>query len=206
VWSISMPAVGISKDNLAPEAPGGVLAYGEDSYNVVEWEEAYTPVDDVKYYSVYRTTTSGVYPSEPLATTIDLMYKDTNVTVDTKYYYTVTATDYADNESEKSNETEWVTGVIGSGSAVPVDYELSQNYPNPFNPTTTIEFALPEAADVTLKVYNVSGQEIASLNNGRMQAGYHKVTWDAGSVSGGVYIAELKAGSFVKTMKMVLAK
>jgi hypothetical protein len=194
-------------DNLAPEAPLGLVVSGEDTKNVLAWEEAYTPVDDLNYYSVYRSTTSGSYPDEPIATTVETYYEDSDVVVDTKYYYVVTATDFAGNESDYSSETEWTTGVIGVARAgIPTEYELTQNYPNPFNPTTTIEFALPEASNVTLKVYNVAGQEIANLVQDRMEAGYHKVSWDASSLSGGVYIAELRAGSFVKTMKMVLTK
>ncbi|RME19554.1 MAG: T9SS C-terminal target domain-containing protein, partial [Candidatus Zixiibacteriota bacterium] len=93
----------------------------------------------------------------------------------------------------------------------PTEYSLNQNYPNPFNPTTEISFALPEAANVTLDIYNVLGQRVTSLINGELPAGEHTVTWngtnDAGaSVASGVYFYRLTAGSFVQTKKMMMLK
>ncbi len=68
------------------------------------------------------------------------------------------------------------------------DYQLFQNYPNPFNPTTTIEFALPKSAFVTLKVYNLLGEEVATLIAEQRAAGIHKFNWDAKGLAGGVYL------------------
>ena len=90
--------------------------------------------------------------------------------------------------------------------AVPTTYDISQNYPNPFNPTTSINYQLPEATNVTLKIYNTLGQEVATLVDGWVEAGYHTVTWNAFSVPSGVYIYRMKAGSFTKTARMVLLK
>jgi hypothetical protein len=88
----------------------------------------------------------------------------------------------------------------------PDQISLYRNYPNPFNSSTTIEFALPEAAHVELSVYNILGQKVAVLFNGRKAAGNHTITWDAGDMSSGVYFARLEAENHYKNLKMILMK
>jgi hypothetical protein len=104
----------------------------------------------------------------------------------------------------------------GSGGGNPVSNEeenfdpkgfaLDQNYPNPFNPSTNIKFNLPQASEVTLKVYNMLGQEVATLINERMNAGLQTVKFEASNLSSGMYIYRLQAGSFRSTKKMMLIK
>jgi len=89
---------------------------------------------------------------------------------------------------------------------VPEQFALSQNYPNPFNPATTIEYQLPVDTKITLKVYNILGQEIATLANDQQKAGYYKLQWDAGRYASGMYIYRLYSKDFVQTKKMVLIK
>lgn len=90
---------------------------------------------------------------------------------------------------------------------VPQQVQLRQNYPNPFNPTTNITFGLPEAADVTLEVYNVAGQRVATLvNNSRMNSGFHTINFDASRLASGVYLYRLSAAGQVRTEKMTLIK
>jgi hypothetical protein len=93
-----------------------------------------------------------------------------------------------------------------SNSNLPEQISLNQNYPNPFNPTTNIEYSLNEASDVTLEVYNMTGQRVAILENGSQSAGTHTVSFDASTLSSGVYVYRLQAGSTVLTRKMTLIK
>jgi len=89
---------------------------------------------------------------------------------------------------------------------IPLQYSLSQNYPNPFNPSTTIEYSIPKSGNVTLKIFNVLGKELATLVNGQNEAGKHIVNFDASDLNSGVYFYKIEAGSFVDTKKMILLK
>jgi hypothetical protein len=84
--------------------------------------------------------------------------------------------------------------VPGEKIALPQSFALYQNYPNPFNPSTTIEFALPKSAFITLKVYNLLGEEVATLVAEKRVAGIHKINWDASGLASGVYLYRLEAG------------
>jgi len=99
-----------------------------------------------------------------------------------------------------------ITDVVAVEDAAPGAFEVSQNVPNPFNPTTTINFSLAEAGNMTVEVFNIAGQKVDTLVNGYMDSGKHSVVWDASSVSAGVYFYTVKSGDFSKTMKMTLLK
>lgn len=88
----------------------------------------------------------------------------------------------------------------------PQQFELSQNYPNPFNPTTNISYSIPESGDVTLEVYSLTGQRVATLVNGVQSAGTHTVSFDASALSSGVYLYRLASENSVLTRKMLLVK
>ncbi|MEZ4765439.1 MAG: T9SS type A sorting domain-containing protein [Calditrichia bacterium] len=85
-------------------------------------------------------------------------------------------------------------------------YSLSQNYPNPFNPTTTILFDLPNAANVRLNVYNISGQLVAELLDEQRPAGKHSVVFDAADLPSGIYFYKIQSENFTRTHKMVLIR
>ncbi|HEX2867947.1 MAG TPA: T9SS type A sorting domain-containing protein [Ignavibacteriales bacterium] len=89
---------------------------------------------------------------------------------------------------------------------VPTVYSLDQNYPNPFNPATTIRYSVPKAGMVTLKIYNMLGQEVATLINAQQNAGKYEVSFDASRLSSGIYLYNLTSGSFSSTKKMMLVK
>ena len=86
------------------------------------------------------------------------------------------------------------------------DFALFQNYPNPFNPSTTISYQLPEAGYVTLKVYDMLGNELETLVNAVKPAGVHEVTFNSGNLSSGLYLYKMNSGNFEKTRKMLLVK
>ncbi|MGA9120391.1 MAG: T9SS type A sorting domain-containing protein [Bacteroidota bacterium] len=109
------------------------------------------------------------------------------------------------NEVMAAYATDVSTGVpVGPGLAE--SFKLDQNYPNPFNPSTLIEFNLPKASNVELKVFDMLGQEVATLIHGNLAVGQHSVTFNAKNLASGVYIYRLTAGSNVDVKKMVLMK
>ncbi len=102
-----------------------------------------------------------------------------------------------------------VTGLklVASASGLPKEYALHQNYPNPFNPSTTITFDLPVTSVVSLKVYNILGQEVSTLLDGvQLEGGVHIATFNASNIPSGVYFYQLRAGSFTATRKLMLMK
>ncbi len=98
-----------------------------------------------------------------------------------------------------------VTGVEDKGS-VPLRFDLAQNYPNPFNPSTNIQYSLPKSGPVTLKIFNLLGQEVSTLVNTTMAAGTYTVRWDASKFSTGVYIYRLTQNDKVLSQKLMLIK
>jgi hypothetical protein len=89
---------------------------------------------------------------------------------------------------------------------LPYTYSLEQNYPNPFNPITKINYTLQNAENVTLKVFNILGQEVANLVNEHQKAGQYQIDFNASRLASGVYVYRIYAGSFVSAKKMVLIK
>jgi hypothetical protein len=98
-----------------------------------------------------------------------------------------------------------ITGV-DERETLPTEITLRQNYPNPFNPSTIIEFALPSATQVELTVYDMLGRRVQTLVDDQLNAGIHRVNWNATSYSSGVYLYRLKAGDTVVTRRMMLVK
>ncbi|MGE5438485.1 MAG: SdrD B-like domain-containing protein [Bacteroidota bacterium] len=95
---------------------------------------------------------------------------------------------------------------IKRGAEIPTEFTLQQNYPNPFNPSTTIEFAVPAAGQYTLRVFNMLGQEVATLLDRELPVGYHMVVFDASGLTSGMYIYRLSGNNVVMIKKMMLSK
>ena len=89
---------------------------------------------------------------------------------------------------------------------IPSQFKLDQNYPNPFNPSTKISYSVPQQSFVNIKVYNVTGEEVATLVNGIQTEGNHEVTFNAKDLASGIYIVRMNSGSFNSTIKMNLLK
>ena len=127
---------------------------------------------------------------------------------------------YSDNNSSGDDTTKnglWYVAhdsIKGTISSVPVAVEddapaafaVAQNSPNPFNPSTTINFTIPEAGNISIEIFNVAGQKVDTIVSDFKDAGIHSTTWDASGFSAGVYFYTVKSGDFSKTMKMTLLK
>ncbi|MBK8554111.1 MAG: T9SS type A sorting domain-containing protein [Ignavibacteria bacterium] len=99
-----------------------------------------------------------------------------------------------------------ITDINIQQTGVGVSYKLHQNYPNPFNPVTNINFEMPEAGYVTLKIYDSRGSIVNTIFNGKLSQGSYSLSYDASHLSSGIYFYEMRSGKFVMTKKMVIAK
>jgi hypothetical protein len=205
-WNSNILA-GWSEDNLAPEVPKNLTGTVNPGDISLSWDEITS--EPVKYYSVYRQI--GEAAMTLLAYTPEPKYIDNTATVKGVYKYSVTATDFGLNESEKTAPIDLtLTSIVGE-RAIPTEFGLSQNFPNPFNPMTTIEIALPRASGATLTIYNLMGQMIREFHYSSLPAGYYNFEWDACNQAGtrvgsGIYIYTLTAGDFTQTRKMILMR
>ncbi|GEM_PF-871276 len=205
-WNSNMLA-GFSVDNLPPEIPGGLNALGGDGNITLQWEPVTS--EKVKFYTIYRKTASTDFGAIGYSAINE--YADVSISSSEAYSYSVTATDFGLNESEKSEPVTVDALAIDGQSDLPTEFSLKPNYPNPFNPETTIEFALPKTSKVTLTIYNLMGQMVQELVQNEYAAGYQRVVWNGqdsrgNAVGSGVYIYTLKAGNFSQTRKMILMR
>jgi hypothetical protein len=166
---------------------------------------------------VLPSETYYVYSDWPIP--VNLAYTDTDLLTagtsgfpvgDLNWFPTQKAS-WAAQRSVEYAKLQWcldhgTTGVENQVSGTPEVYSLGQNYPNPFNPSTTISYALPHAGNVTLKVYNMLGQEVATLVNGQIASGTHEVKFDAKNLASGTYYYRLTSGDFTQVQKMLLVK
>ncbi|QOJ28159.1 MAG: agmatine deiminase family protein [Ignavibacteriales bacterium] len=115
-----------------------------------------------------------------------------------KSYYRLKQTDFSGAHSYSTVAEVLLTGEM--------QFSLEQNYPNPFNPSTVIQFQIPEAGNVSLKVYDVTGRELRTLINEYMQSGTWQASFDGTGLASGVYFYEIKVNSFIQNRKMILLK
>jgi predicted GH43/DUF377 family glycosyl hydrolase len=104
-----------------------------------------------------------------------------------------------------ADEFNGIVGVEDEGT-IPTEFALEQNYPNPFNPSTTFRYSVPTQSKVVIKVFDVLGNEIATLMDEEKSVGTYELTWNAANLSSGIYFYQLKASDYVQTRKMILLK
>jgi methionine-rich copper-binding protein CopC len=209
----SYPKMGMSEDNLIPTAPTNLTAAQAVNQIDLAWDES--PDEDFNYFSIRRGEAAGFNAADPtteIGTTTSLAFADASIENDKTYYYRVVAFDFNANQGELSAEVNAaVTNIDANSQALPESYALYQNYPNPFNPSTTINFDLPEKANVSIVIYDMRGSKVRTLFNRASAAGRQNVVWnglnDQGMhVTSGVYIYSIRAGNFVQSKKMTLMK
>ncbi|MFA7361469.1 MAG: T9SS type A sorting domain-containing protein [Candidatus Kapaibacterium sp.] len=149
--------------------------------------------------TVSNTIPGGAASWNSLITSSDTVYSYV-ITVPGIYNYECTF-----HSGMTGSFTAAVTGLQQIGE-IPISYSLSQNYPNPFNPVTKINFSLPLNNLVQIKVYDVTGKEVAELLNNNLNAGEYSVSFDASKLTSGVYFYKLSSGSFTDVKKMLLIK
>jgi len=165
--------------------------------------QVYRRVEDGEFARIDTEMIPGAGSSEDAHS---YTYVDRGLTNGVTYYYQIAAVDFAGNVR--------IHDMVVSAtpvSVLPTVFALSQNYPNPFNPNTEIKYQLPRDSRVVLRIYNVMGQEVATLVDADLKAGYYTATWNArdargSEVSAGIYFCRLQAGEFSQTRKMVLIK
>jgi len=128
---------------------------------------------------------------------------DNNVNMGTVYTYKLVTVDVSGNRKEAATK---VVTMSPSSAAEVTEYALRQNYPNPFNPTTSISFDVLNSGYTSLKVYNLLGEEVATLVNGSIAKGVHTVNFDAANLPSGVYVYRLSVNGFAAEKKMLLMK
>jgi photosystem II stability/assembly factor-like uncharacterized protein len=155
---------------------------------------------------IYKTSDGGETWEAQFDTLKNFRFEKIVILKKDKVAYVLGVNDEDDTATLLRADLSGFTDVEENDGELPDNYYLAQNYPNPFNPSTTISYQLPVSSFVTLKIYNVLGQEVALLINEEKNAGQNTVTWNAEGFSSGVYIAEFDAGNFHNSIKLILEK
>ena len=192
--------------NITVTSPNGGETFQRGLKYFIQWDD--NVLEDVVIELYQNEESAGI-----IATTAsDGVYKwDIDYTLETGSDYLIKI--YSSDADTVCDMSDAVFSVIDTVSSYVEDdrnqvrtYDLQQNYPNPFNPSTTIQFELSKSGLVKLKIYNLLGEEVNTLINGRLQAGAYEAVWDAYGLPAGIYLCRLEAGEFVETKKLILHK
>jgi hypothetical protein len=164
----------------------------------------------IEVFSYYKDTLNYKLIDAPAGLSIDStgMISGNSGSNDTTFIFSIVANDKhgnADTLNFKLVVSNNITGIDNQDN-LPDKFYLSQNYPNPFNPSTTIEYDIPKAGLVTLKIYDILGREVRTIVNEEKTAGRYKISFNASSFASGVYFYRLTSGGYTSIKKMVLLK
>ncbi len=165
--------------------------------------------DQQGLHASFKLSSSGetIYLSDSDTTIVDeISYTDQTTDISTGRYPNGTGSFIQMDPTFGAENGDGITSVDNLGIEIPNNYSLEQNYPNPFNPSTVINFSIPESGLVTLKVFNILGQEVAELINDVKTVGNYAIAFDASSLTSGMYIYRIQSGSYSATKKMLLVK
>ncbi len=203
------PGTGISIDNITPEFNSYNIQAHSEGIALV-WEVDRFIHYDIDGFNIYRQLTPGVKlsPENIIASpgSEHDEFIDLNVLAGQEYYYVLEVFDSSGNSSHTTELSLSITSIAGNQSALPKEFELMQNYPNPFNPGTKISWQSPVGSHQTLRVYDMLGNEVASLIDEYKPAGRYEIEFDGSQLSSGIYLIKITADNFVQTKKMVLLK
>jgi hypothetical protein len=188
--------------------PSGPLCRGQDSTIILYPYKSY-----YRYYSIGGEDTFAVHKDTLILYWQRTDCLDTGVFTEHRVTQNEGVLFYRSNEF---NYFDWAFDVsmtllettvgVEVARTDPSTFKLHQNYPNPFNPPTTISYDLPTRSHVTLKIFNVLGQEVSTLVDDDAEAGRHQVRWNADRLASGVYFYRLQAGKFIENRKMILLR
>ncbi|MHB8337063.1 MAG: T9SS type A sorting domain-containing protein [Ignavibacteriaceae bacterium] len=174
----------------------GGAGYGVGLLSYVAEVRNGTVTTDEWGYKKQTVSGSNWIPTWPLPEASDMKYTNTSV-------------QNGSTGGKPIGDPYWFNGLTAvrkQNNNIPNSFSLSQNYPNPFNPTTIIKYSLPKSGIVSLKVFNMLGQEVANLVDQQQQAGNYSVNFDATRLASGVYMYSIQTGGFSLTKKMMLLK
>lgn len=199
-----LPRVPVLADLMTPEDQ----SLGVELPITFKWEQANFALEYQLQVSTDETFSSPVIDRSEIDNTSINIGDDAYFDHFTTYYWRIRAIN-DEGVSQWSNVQSFETGELVSSKAestVPEEVRLSQNYPNPFNPVTQIGYSLPEQTQVTLQVFNLLGQRVATIVDDMQQAGTHQVEFDGSDLASGTYIYRLQAGNQVISRQMLLVK
>jgi hypothetical protein len=220
-----MQIIGFSGTTFPPILFSGYFVLSEKPGSLTGYYK-FVPTDANEVFSVFITLYQGLgFAGSGYWETSQTISSYTQFTVPIEYFPPEVIPDSAYIEFLLTDTTSEGTGGIGSyaliddlglggfvgikeiaNNKVPTSYELMQNYPNPFNPSTKIEYSIPEESFVELKVYNLIGQEVATLVYQHQKAGTYRADFNAEGMQSGIYIAKLTTNGFTRVVKMTLLK
>ena len=203
---------------MAPSKPQNFIANFSGTHPILTWSA--NKETDISGYRVYKKLTTAccgikttyVYTTATSFTDNDFTIVGPRFAKDKAEYWIVAI----DNDNNLSVETDdyntignssiaWKTISVENDNNLN-EFKLFRNYPNPFNPITRIEYQIPKESQVTIKVYNTLGKEIATLVDERLSVGKYYVDFDGSNLSSGIYIYSIRANDFIQNQKMALLK